>query len=65
MEISTSMDLNELRDRMGEAATLDDAREMRDLLVAERERGVFENTEDIPDEEWYDLLNLAATPADQ
>lgn len=62
MEISSNMDLGELRDRMGPEATTEEAREMRRLLVKERDRGLFTATEEIPDEEWHALRRLAANP---
>ncbi len=55
MRISETMDLGELKDRMGDA-TEQDARNMRDLL-SETE---YEDTADVPESEWVSLLNQAA-----
>lgn len=56
MKISFFMNLSELAQHMGDA-TEDDARNMRRLLVA---RG-FENTEDVPDNIWMQLLEMSVS----
>lgn len=56
MQITETMDLGALIERMGDAATQADAAAMRDLLV---EAG-HEATEDVPEDEWIALLGRAA-----
>lgn len=57
MKISQNMDIQQLKDRMGEAATLRDAYFMRDLLSQAYDG---QDTTDIDEEEWLGLCETAA-----
>lgn len=57
MKVHSDMDLNQLAERMGPEATLDDASAMRDLLV---ENFDGQDTTEIPEGEWLALMVLAA-----
>ncbi|MFQ2489848.1 hypothetical protein ACK31S_17895 [Aeromonas caviae] len=56
MKVHSDMDLNQLAERMGNEATLDDASAMCDLLV---EKFDGQDTADIPEGEWLALLEEA------
>lgn len=56
MKVHSDMDLNQLAERMGNEATLDDASAMCDLLV---EKFYGQDTADIPEGEWLALLEEA------
>ena len=56
MEITRTMDLAQLAERMGAEATIDEARRMRDLLVAEHDG---ESTDDIDEIQWIRMLDRA------
>ena len=60
MQITPTMDLGALAERMGDAATEQDARAMRDALV---DAG-HADTADVPEAEWMTLLSAACGPAD-
>lgn len=53
MKIGITMDLGELAQRMGSDATKDQARKMRDLLVASYD-GL--NTEDVDEQDWNGMI---------
>lgn len=59
MEISTSMELGQLAERMGDAATVADARAMRELLG---DSG-YSETGDVPQTEWAAMLERAVASA--
>ena len=54
MRIETQMDVEQLRDRMGEA-TNQEAESMRDLLTESE----YRDTSDIPESEWLAMLDTA------
>lgn len=56
MKVHGDMDLNELAERMGTDATLDDASAMCDLLV---EKFDGQDTSDIPEGEWLAMMEEA------
>ncbi|MDH1506276.1 hypothetical protein N5I20_14525 [Aeromonas caviae] len=56
MKVHSNMDLNQLAERMGTEATLDDAAAMRELLV---EKFDGQDTAEIPEGEWMALLEEA------
>jgi hypothetical protein len=56
MKVHADMDLNELADRMGTEATMDEASAMCDLLV---EKFDGQDTSDIPEGEWLAMLEEA------
>ncbi len=59
MQITTIMNLDQLAEHMGDIATADEARAMRDLLV---EAG-YNSTSEVPEAEWLTMLDLAAQQA--
>lgn len=56
MKVHADMDLNELAERMGIEATMDDASVMCDLLV---DKFDGQDTSDIPEGEWLAMLEEA------
>lgn len=56
MRITPQMNLHELATYMGSAATEDDAKAMRDLLLA----GCWDNVESVPEEIWGRMLEEIA-----
>ncbi len=58
MKISRNMNLSQLAEHMGNVATENDARRMRDLLVASG----HESLDDVSDDVWMQMLNEAAAP---
>ncbi|HGE8241974.1 hypothetical protein LZT27_18570 [Aeromonas veronii] len=56
MKVHADMDLNELAERMGTEATMDDASVMCDLLV---DKFDGQDTSDIPEGEWLAMLEEA------
>lgn len=66
MEISTTMDLNHLAERMGDTCGADPrktAEHMRNLLV---ERGYIDtDTRDVPESAWFDLVVIACNRAER
>lgn len=56
MKVHADMDLNELAERMGIEATMDDASAMCDLLV---DKFDGQDTSDIPEGEWLAMLEEA------
>jgi hypothetical protein len=60
MQISTRMNLNELAERMGDSATLVDARIMRNILTSDSRVRDIDDTADIPDELWQRFLTASA-----
>lgn len=61
MLIESTMDLQQLAERMGEPATADEARAMRSLLIAAGYEG--KRTEDVPERAWAAALDAAAKTA--
>jgi hypothetical protein len=61
MRINKQMHLGTLAELMGACATIEEAAIMRDLLAAER----WENTEDIPDDEWESMADIAVMAANR
>lgn len=57
MKVHSNMDLNQLAERMGTEATMDDAAVMCDLLV---ERFDGQDTAEIPEGEWQAMLEEVA-----
>lgn len=55
MLISKTMDLNQLAERLGTEATLEDARLMRDALVASELTG--HDTAEIDDVQWSAIMD--------
>ena len=62
MKITENMNLNELKDRMGEASTMSDARNMAKLLYNAPEG--YSDTAEVPEGEWVDMLSVAASDGD-
>jgi len=62
MKISSTMDLAQLAERMGDCATEAEARHMRATLDG---IGAWERTEDVSDEEWQKMLAGAVAQAKQ
>jgi hypothetical protein len=60
MKISSTMNLGELAELMGDAATEAEARHMRDTLEG---IGAWSRTEDIPEAEWLKMLDGAVAQA--
>lgn len=60
MIVSATMDLGQLAECMGAVYGEDEAREMRDLLVAEHDG---EDTHEIPDDVWVNLVEAADVAA--
>ena len=58
MRIESTMDLQQLAERMGEPATAEEARAMRSLLIAAGFDG--QRTEDVPERAWAAALDAAA-----
>lgn len=58
MIITSTMDLGQLAERMGDQADRSDAENMRDILIANDYEGM--DTIDIPEADWLEMLNLAA-----
>lgn len=56
MKISSTMNLGELAERMGQTATEDEARAMRDILVDLRDG---EDTAEIEEHDWICILKMA------
>ena len=56
MQINDTMDLGQLNDRAQNELTSEQCETLRDLLV---ESG-HENTEDVPETEWLEMLEQAA-----
>lgn len=56
MKVHGDMDLNELAERMGTDATLDDASAMCDLLV---EKFDGQDTSEIPEGDWLAMMEEA------
>jgi hypothetical protein len=56
MQITPNMNLDQLAEHMGDCATADEARAMRDLLV----EAEYESTGEVPEAEWLKMLDLAA-----
>lgn len=50
------MNLSDLADHMGSAADHEDARIMRELLLA----GAYSDTADVPEAEWLELIERVA-----
>ena len=59
MQISTRMNLNELAERMGDCATLDDARNLRDILTSDARVRDITDTADVPEELWQKFLTAS------
>ena len=55
MKVRQAMDLFELRDLMGEVATIEEARAMRAVLMAED----VLYTESLDDDHWWELVDRA------
>mgnify|MGYP003661735571 CR=1 FL=1 len=62
MKISSTMDLAQLAERMGDVATEAEARHMRATLEG---LGAWERTEDVPENEWLRLIEAAVAQAEQ
>ena len=60
MGISTTMNLNDLAERMGSSASLDDAETMRALLVTAHDG---KDTCDVDQGEWLEMLARAGADA--
>lgn len=60
MKIDRHMSLEDLAERMGDCATLAEAAEMRSLLI----ESPYENTRQVPANEWSQLLACAVHGAD-
>lgn len=54
MKIEKNMDLDQLAERMGNAATREDAGIMCEFLLC----GPYNDTEEMPNEEWAEMLNF-------
>jgi len=59
MQITDTMDLDQLAERMGVVAIQADTTAMRDLLVAQYDG---QDTRDIPEPQWLALLDQVASP---
>ena len=57
MEVSKTMDLGQLAERMGEVAERADAQRLRTLLIDSGYDG--QDTANIPEDAWLRLLNAA------
>lgn len=60
MKISSTMDLAQLAERMGNNATEAEALHMRATLEG---IGAWERTEDVPEDEWLKMLDGAVAQA--
>ena len=60
MRITSTMDLHQLMETMGDCATLAEARHMRATLDG---IGAWERTEDVPENEWSKMLDGAVAQA--
>lgn len=60
MRISSTMDLGQLAERMYKNATKTEAKHMRATL---NEIGLWEQTEDIPEQQWLDMVDGAIAQA--
>ena len=60
MKISDTMNLSELRERMGESATTAEAKHMRAALDG---LGAWSDTKDVPEKTWHELVEAAVAQA--
>lgn len=63
MEISISMNLSNLAQRMGNCATIEEAERMRDLLCSDSSAIRFSETQDVPADTWDRLLSKSVISA--